>query len=198
MARETVKTSVKTRGKVPVDPGANFAGIRLQMSKSGKPKTSPRPGTASALGLLGRRDGMSILEFLVAVTVLTIAAAGLFAIASSATTKNTMARDQSTAVQLAVDKLEELRNTAFEDLASGADTSPVTAGAAAGGIYTRLWTVTSRTIGSAPARDLAVTVSWTNGGSVSLTTSVVQPNVIVPGYFDEFSTVAIHSWDQSR
>ncbi|MGH7821224.1 MAG: type IV pilus modification PilV family protein [Candidatus Binatia bacterium] len=163
-----------------------------------RPEARTARSGAPRAGAFVPAAGLSLVEFLVAITVLTIAGAGLFAIASSATSKNVLARDQSTAMQLAVDKLEELRNTAFEDLASGSDATPITAGGESGGVYTRSWAASSRTIAGVEARDLAVTVGWAGGGSASLTTTVVQPNTIVPGFMDEFPSVAIRSWDQRQ
>lgn len=141
----------------------------------------------SRRGLIGiisssAEHGMSLVEVLAAFSVLTIAGLGLFAIGSMSTTGNIRNVDQVAAAALAGAKLEDLRNTSFAALASGSD-GPLTAGGVSGGIFSRSWTVTSTTLTglSTPAKTMAVTVTWTGGGSITMNAMVVQPSQAFPG-----------------
>lgn len=149
--------------------------------------------------LPSRNDGFTLIELLVAFSVLAIAGVGLFYVATTSTTSNLKSLNQAAAMELAVDKIEELRNTAFDDIASGADSTTITTGGDDGGIYTRSWTVSSRTIGASSAKDITVTVGWTGGGDISLITTVVETNQIIPvPFMTAFSTAFVRTWNHSR
>ena len=131
---------------------------------------------------VGAERGLTLVEVLAALVVLTIASLGLFAIGSMSTTGNVRNVDQVAAAALAGAKLEELRNTSFYTLASGSD-GPMTAQGTPGGIFSRSWTVTSTTLPglSTPAKTMTATVAWTGGGSITMSTIVVSPSQAFPG-----------------
>ena len=100
--------------------------------------------------------GMTLLEILVAITVLCV---GLLAVAVMYPTSSTnidYGGSMSLGTALAQEKIEEFRNLSFDSITAGND-------APTGG-YTRTWTVSDA--GTAPfrLRTLAVTVSWTAPG----------------------------------
>lgn len=149
------------------------------------------------------QSGLSLIEVLVAFTILTIAGIGLFSVSTMSTTGNNENANQVAAAALATAKLEDLRNTSFNALASGSD-GPLTAGGGSGGIYSRSWTLASTTISgvSTSAKTGAVTVSWTNGGSITMTTMFVKPaqafTGISPVITSGFPTAAIKSMEQTK
>ena len=100
-------------------------------------------------------QGLTLLEILVAVTVLCV---GLLAVAVMFPTSSTnidYGGEMSRATALAQEKIEEFRNTTFASITGGND-------APTG--YTRTWTVSEA--GSTPfrMRTVTVTVSWTAPG----------------------------------
>jgi hypothetical protein len=139
----------------------------------------------------------------VAFTILTIAGIGLFSVGTMSTTGNTRNANQIVAAALASAKLEDLRNTSFNSLASGSD-GPLTAGGAAGGIFSRTWTVATTIISgvSTAAKTASVTVSWTGGGSITMSTMFVKPaqafNGITPPITTGFPTASIKSAEQTQ
>lgn len=169
--------------------------------------TSPRREKRS-IGCLRKHvsndAGLSLIEVIVAFTILTIAAIGLFSVSTMSTTGNTRNADQIAASALASAKLEDLRNTSFGALASGAD-GPLTAGGGTGGIFSRTWTVTATTIPgvSSSAKTATVTVSWTGGGAITMSTLFVKPaqalTGIAPSSFSTgFPTASIKSMEQTQ
>jgi prepilin-type N-terminal cleavage/methylation domain-containing protein len=147
----------------------------------------------SSTDVLRCRSGFSLIELVVAVTVLTIAGTGLFLLASSTTTGTIRSQDEATAMGLAVDKIEQLKNSSFDSMLSGGP-EMITSGGASGGIYSRSWVVTwpSKTVAGVSAKDVTVSVSWTGGGTLSLATMVVNPKLLALG----FPTVSVQSWNQ--
>lgn len=107
--------------------------------------------------------GFTLIEVLIAITILTI---GLLAVATmqvSAIHGNKMGNDVSRAIFLAQDKLEELKNSA--DI-----TIVPTGGGDQTGIFNRNWQIGPSGTNS---RSVTVTVSWITGGnnhSVALNT----------------------------
>lgn len=158
-----------------------------------------------SLTILERELGMTLIEVIAAFTILAIAGLGLFAIGSISTTGNTRNVDQVAAAALASSKLEDLRTTGFDALVVGSYSEPsLTAGGASGGVFSRSWTVASTTISgiSTAAKTLSATVSWTGGGSVTMTTMVVNPSQaftgITPGITTGFPTVAVKGMEQTQ
>lgn len=106
--------------------------------------------------------GFTLIEVLIAITILTI---GLLAVATmqvSAIYGNKMGNDVSRAIFLAQDKLEELKNSA--------DITIVPSGSDQTGIFNRNWQIGPSGTNS---RSVTVTVSWITRGnnhSVALNT----------------------------
>jgi prepilin-type N-terminal cleavage/methylation domain-containing protein len=103
---------------------------------------------------LSNQRGMTLLEILVAVTVLVV---GILAVAIMFPTSSSnidFGGKTSKATALAQEKIEEMRNTTFTSIAAGND-SPTG--------YTRAWTVSDA--GSYPfrLRTVTVAVSWSSG-----------------------------------
>ena len=148
--------------------------------------------------------GLTLIEILVAFTILTIAGLGLFSLGSTSTTENTRNIDQIAAAALASAKLEDLRNTSYgalTNVTNQADpNNPLTAGGAGGGIFTRTWTIADTTISgvSTSAKTLSVTVEWTNGGPITMSTMVVNPSQVVSGVTSGFPTASIKSMEQTQ
>lgn len=151
----------------------------------------------SSLQILSERDGYSLTELIVAFTVLTFASIGLFYLTTTTTTGTLRSQEQAAALELAIDKIEALKNTAFDSLSSGSDSGQITAGGSSGGIYSRSWTVSTRTVAGLTAKDISVSVSW-SGRTVSLATSVVKPNVLQSTVMESFPTVSLLAWDHSQ
>jgi len=121
------------------------------------------------MAYLQNDHGMTILEILVAVTVLCV---GLLAVAVMFPTSSSnidFGGKTSKATALAQEKIEEFRNTSFDSITGGND-SP------AG--HARTWTVSDA--GSSPfrLRTVTVTVSWPSGygrpNSVTLQTFIAE------------------------
>ncbi len=140
-----------------------------------------------------RENGFLLIEMLVVLLILGIGLLGILAESSAAVRGNRFADQATAGTGLAQAKIEELKSMRFDDLASGADGSLLDANGAAGGLFTRSWTVTSQTINGVSAKQMTVTVSWpetTRTPSVSLSTLVVE----VPQYGPNFPTVVQRSW----
>jgi prepilin-type N-terminal cleavage/methylation domain-containing protein len=118
---------------------------------------------------LSNQRGMTLLEILVAVTVLVV---GILAVAIMFPTSSSnidFGGKTSKATALAQEKIEEMRNTTFTSIAAGND-SPTG--------YTRAWTVSDA--GSYPfrLRTVTVAVSWSSGlgrpNTVTLATFIAE------------------------
>ena len=112
-------------------------------------KTPP----ASAMGKPRDDKGFTLIEVLIAITLLTV---GLMAVATmqvSAIHGNKTGSDISNATFLAQDKLEELKASA--DITGESD------GSDQAGIFTRSWQIAPSGTNS---RSVTVTVSWVMGG----------------------------------
>jgi len=133
-------------------------------------------------------SGFTLLEVVVAFALLSLASAGIFYMGTLSTSGNTRSQDEAAAVSLAVQKLEQLKNSGFAAACSSPNPETL-------GIYSRLCSVGSQyTLAGEPAKDFTVTVQWTGGGSVSLTTTVINPTTMTSGSLQQFPTVAVKSW----
>jgi prepilin-type N-terminal cleavage/methylation domain-containing protein len=120
-------------------------------------------------------SGLSLIEVLAGIAIFSVVAAGLASSTVATIRANAVSRDTATAAALIQDKLEQFRaldpagNPA--DLTAGTHSdanNPVNALGAAGGSFTRKWTVTANT----PRRGLSqvvVTVSWASAQRRTLT-----------------------------
>ncbi|HUU50117.1 MAG TPA: prepilin-type N-terminal cleavage/methylation domain-containing protein [Nitrospinota bacterium] len=108
--------------------------------------------------------GMTLIEVLIALAVLSIALLAM-AMTSLSVIRGNATNDMVTqAATVAQDKMEELKNIPFNNLNSGNDTA---------GDYTRQWVVTNI---SATLRQITLTVSWPNrqGGTSTFTVDTLR------------------------
>lgn len=108
-------------------------------------------GNSEMMSHFSNQRGMTLLEVLVAATVVCV---GLLAVAVMFPTSSTnidYGGKTSKATAIAQEKLEELRNTSFASMVAGSDTPTG---------YSRSWTLSDA--GGSPfrLRTLSVTVSW--------------------------------------
>lgn len=99
-------------------------------------------------------NGFTLVEILVAVTLILIALLAAAQLQIMTIFTNTASHERTTAITLAQDKLESLRTIPFSQIGSSPLSDTV-------GIYTRTWQVENNT----PAQNMArvtVTVTWKN------------------------------------
>lgn len=111
--------------------------------------------------LSGRRaeHGFTLIEVMIAVLLTAIAVVGVVGLHTAESRSGRYARHVTEATELASGKMEALRATLGTSLASGSETGLDALGAA-GGIYTRSWTVA----GAGPYT-YNVTVGWSEDGT---------------------------------
>ena len=100
---------------------------------------------------LHNNKGFTLVEIMIAISILAIALLGLASVTVVIIKSNTFSKTMTTATTLANDKMEQLKKTSYAGLASGTDTLE--------SIYTRTWTVTQ----NSPATGMntvVVTVQW--------------------------------------
>jgi prepilin-type N-terminal cleavage/methylation domain-containing protein len=78
--------------------------------------------------------GFTLIEVMIAMFVLVVGLLGVAGVATTVINGNTFSREITTATTLAQDKMEELKDTTYSNIASGSDTQE--------SIYTRTWTST--------------------------------------------------------
>jgi len=133
--------------------------------------------------------GFSLMEVVVALALLTFMITGIFYMGTISTGANTRSEDEAAAVALAIDEIEQLKNAGFGSAACPA-TQPESLG-----IYSRTCTIGAQySLAGVPAEDFTVAVQWTGGGSVSLSTTLINPPSMSSGALEQFSTVAVKSW----
>jgi|WetSurMetagenome_2_1015567.scaffolds.fasta_scaffold613272_2 type IV pilus modification protein PilV len=126
--------------------------------------------------------GFSLIEVLIASLILAIGVAAIVYVIGYSLQKSREPYDRSVAMDLAQQKLEDLRNEDYTLLASGQDEDTnhipysVDAYAQPGGIYTRTWVVQA----DAPmvgTKTITVTVAWhsTVNNSIQLFTIIARP-----------------------
>ena len=122
--------------------------------------------------------GFTLIELLIAVFLLLTALLGVISTTAIVIKSNTLSKTMTTATTLAMDKMEQLKNTGYAALAGGADyadiNSAVQTTSSADTIYTRTWTVTNNSP-AAGMKTIAVQVQWSWQGAlrnVSLATIV--------------------------
>lgn len=112
--------------------------------------------------------GFSLVEFMIAITILAI---GLFALVGMQTTAirgNVGSKNLTTAVLLTEKKMEELKNFPFSSASLALGThndpnNPLNGSGDGGGIFNRSWTIQSYS-GSTFMKQITVSVSWTEAG----------------------------------
>ena len=124
----------------------------------------PRHNSArSVIPRVQRRDGFTLIEILIAMGIFTAAILGVAISTTSVIKANQSSYSTTIAINLAQDKLEELKALPAS-LASG---GPVT-DTINGETFSRSWTVTSDSPITGMKR-IDVTVTWTDYGSHSIT-----------------------------
>jgi prepilin-type N-terminal cleavage/methylation domain-containing protein len=113
--------------------------------------------------LVGREDGLTMVELMIAIAVLAIGVLAVMAMQLSTSHNNTAGNTYTQANMLAMSQLEILKSRDVSFLVPGSysEAQPLNADGEPGGIYTRRWTITD--IGT-NARELTVTVEWARLG----------------------------------
>ncbi|MBI3783685.1 MAG: type II secretion system protein [Deltaproteobacteria bacterium] len=107
--------------------------------------------------------GFTLVEVLIALGIFFTLLVTLSVLFFTSIQTNLLTRHITAATGLAQDKLEELQNTAYAQLASGADASLLTATrGTTNGIFTRRWTVASGPVTGTQV--LTVIVAWPDAG----------------------------------
>ena len=143
--------------------------------------------------------GFTLVELLVAIVILTLSASALALLSSTTSTANYRSQDEATATALAIQKIEQLKATPFSSIDSTTCQNPESGtldqSGASGGIFTRSCTgYTAVTVNGASTKNLTVSVSWTGGGTVTLTTTIADVPLLATGY----STAYLQSWSQTQ
>lgn len=128
------------------------------------------------VGKAGNANGYTFNEVLVAISVIMIGVLGYAAGTVTVMRGNVVSRDHTVAVNLAQDKLEELKSRKdwpdVNNCPHGGNRE-ISAHGLSGGLYNRCWTITDSPLG-ANLRQISVTVTWPNSDNrqVTLTTLV--------------------------
>jgi len=124
--------------------------------------------------------GFTLIELLIAVFLLLTALLGVISTTAIVIKSNTLSKTMTTATTLAMDKMEQLKNTDYSALAGGTDyakiDSTVQTTSTAESIFTRTWTITINSP-AAGMKTIAVEVQWNWQGvphKVVLTTAVAE------------------------
>jgi Tfp pilus assembly protein PilV len=128
------------------------------------------------------RGGFSRIELMIAALILTIGVAGLVYCIGFSLQKSREPYDRSVAMDLAQQKLEDLRNEDYALIASGHDVNAqggqisIDPYGQPGGIYTRAWVV-QEDVPMVGTKTATVTVSWHSlkDLSVGITTIIARP-----------------------
>ncbi len=115
--------------------------------------------------------GFTLIEVLMSITILAIGLLGMAALQATATKGNALAKKNTLAISLAEDKIEEYKNTLYDNIipTDGITEENLHAGA----IYKRISKVEDNTPITG-VKTITVTVTWQNGKSVSFTTLISQ------------------------
>jgi len=140
--------------------------------------------------------GFTLLEVIIAFALLTFMMTGVLYMGTISSTANTRSEDEAAAVAHGIDKIEQLKNAGFSQLSVSSFASSVCPTSETLGIYSRSCSIGSQySLAGVPAKDLTVTVQWTGGGSVTLTTTIINPPTMSSGALEQFPTVAVKSWN---
>jgi type IV pilus assembly protein PilV len=117
-------------------------------------------------------NGFTLIEVLLSISILAIGLLGMAALQSTATKGNALAKKNTLAISLAEDKIEEYKNTLYDNIipTDGITEENLHAGA----IYKRITKIEDNTPITG-VKSITVTVTWQNGSkSVSFTTLISQ------------------------
>jgi len=103
-------------------------------------------------------EGFTLLEMLIAITILAVGLLGVAGLQASSIRRNVFAMKNTEATALIEDKIEEYRNTPYADITEGTVTET---GLGSGGTFTRISIIQD----SAPINDtkeITVQVTWSD------------------------------------
>lgn len=115
--------------------------------------------------------GFTLVEVMIAVFILTVALLGLISVTVMIMKGNDFSRQMTTATTLAKDKIEQVKEMSYSDVADGVTTDYRNADSSAGSsgaYFTRVMTVTADTP-AVKMKTVEVVVSWTWGGTRRVT-----------------------------
>jgi type IV pilus assembly protein PilV len=117
--------------------------------------------------------GFTLLEVLIAISILTVGLLGVAQMQIMGITGNYFSSNTTAALTLAEEKMEDLLGQSYTAVTSGNDANPIDEAGQAGGVYSRMWTVTDDTpiIGT---KTVTVNVSWDNA-SHQVSLSCIKP-----------------------
>jgi len=112
------------------------------------------------------QSGFTLLEVLIAISILTVGLLGVAQMQIMGIKGNYFSGNTTAALSLAEEKMEDLLGKSYTDaeLASGNNpdaNNPIDETGQAGGIYSRMWTVTDNTP-IIDTKEVTVSVSWDN------------------------------------
>lgn len=105
-----------------------------------------------------RARGFTLIEALVTLMVVSVGLLGLAQLQVRALAASAQSKAQTTAANLAQQKIEELRGIHYDILTGGADQPTAQPGDNAA--YTRRWTVTPTNTGAPTYKQVSITTSW--------------------------------------
>lgn len=113
-----------------------------------------------------QKRGFTLLELMIALSVLMIVLLCSANILIVSIKCNTLSMEKSTAARLAKDKIDELRSGGYGQVGLNIGNhddpnNPITADERSGGIYTRTWLVSSGTIPG--TKEVCVILTWHRG-----------------------------------
>jgi len=112
--------------------------------------------------VFGNQSGFTLLEVLIAISILTVGLLGVAQMQIMGIRGNYFSGNTTAALTLAEEKMEDLLGTSYINVISDNDANnPINEAGQAGGIYSRMWTVTLDTpiIGT---KTVTVSVGWDN------------------------------------
>ncbi|MFQ5673175.1 MAG: prepilin-type N-terminal cleavage/methylation domain-containing protein [Nitrospinales bacterium] len=116
--------------------------------------------------------GLTLLEVLITITILSIGFLGTASLVTTFVQKNAQVKRITAATTLIQDKIEAFKSATFSSITNGSETNIDSRGQA-GGPYSRSWVVTT----SGLVKTITVTVTWSIGASNksrSMTTAISQ------------------------
>lgn len=116
--------------------------------------------------LVRNKKGFSLVEFMIAIAILSIGLLSLVGLQSTAIRGNLTSKNMTSAILLAEKKMEEFKNTSFTSLNNGTfndPSNPLTSTGGTGGIFNRSWTISTYS-GSTYMKQITINITWTEGG----------------------------------
>lgn len=123
------------------------------------------------------KNGFSLVEFMIAMSILAIGLLAVAGMQSTAIRGNLLSKGTTSAILLGEKKMEEFKNTPYTSLTNGTfqdPNNPLTDIGGSGGRFNRSWTISTYS-GSTNMRQITITITWSEGGlakSTSLDTVI--------------------------